>query len=182
MWNRRMEFELFQPTTLAFQQQHAFFKGRVPQVPAYAAVSKEKAEKSLAWLDEVLADRQLHCGRALHRRRYCGSVRGGFWPGSKNCDPAGSKKPGSLARRSLRPSERQSVNARNIPSSDGCCPLCRLAPRTVRRPPSPGPSTGSGQASRGEGKTSGPLPAGAGVGFSLPRPLSGAGSQPAVRI
>lgn len=58
MWNRRMELELFQPTTLAFQQQHEFFKGRVPQVPEYAAVSKAKAEKTLAWLDGVLADRE----------------------------------------------------------------------------------------------------------------------------
>ena len=62
MWNRRMEFELFQPATLAFQQQHAFFKGRVPQVPEFAAVSKQKAEKSLAWLNEVLADREYIAG------------------------------------------------------------------------------------------------------------------------
>lgn len=58
MWNRRMELELFQPATLAFQQQHEFFKDRVPQVPEYAAVSKAKAEKTLAWLDGVLADRE----------------------------------------------------------------------------------------------------------------------------
>lgn len=62
MWNRRMELELFQPTTLAFQQQHEFFKGRVPQVPAYAAVSKAKAEKTLAWLDGVLAGREYIAG------------------------------------------------------------------------------------------------------------------------
>lgn len=62
MWNRRMELELFQPATLAFQQQHEFFKGRVPQVPEYAAVSKAKAEKTLAWLDGVLADREYIAG------------------------------------------------------------------------------------------------------------------------
>lgn len=62
MWNRRMELELFQPATLAFQQQHEFFKGRVPQVPEYAAVSKAKAEKTLAWLDGVLADRAYIAG------------------------------------------------------------------------------------------------------------------------
>ena len=62
MWNRRMELELFQPATLAFQQQHEFFKGRVPQVPEYAAVSKAKAEKTLAWLDDVLADREYIAG------------------------------------------------------------------------------------------------------------------------
>lgn len=62
MWNRRMELELFQPATLAFQQQHEFFKGRVPQVPEYAAVSKVKAEKTLAWLDGVLADREYIAG------------------------------------------------------------------------------------------------------------------------
>lgn len=62
MWNRRMELELFQPATLAFQQQHEFFKGRVPQVPEYATVSKAKAEKTLAWLDGVLADRAYIAG------------------------------------------------------------------------------------------------------------------------
>lgn len=62
MWNRRMELELFQPATLAFQQQHEFFKGRVPQVPEYATVSKAKAEKTLAWLDGVLADREYIAG------------------------------------------------------------------------------------------------------------------------
>lgn len=62
MWHRRMEFELFQPTTLAFQQQHAFFKGRVPQVPEFAEVSKQKAIEKLAWLDTVLADRQFVAG------------------------------------------------------------------------------------------------------------------------
>lgn len=62
MWNRRMELELFQPATLAFQQQHEFFKGRVPQVPEYAAVSKARAEKTLAWLDGVLADREYIAG------------------------------------------------------------------------------------------------------------------------
>ena len=62
MWNRRMEFEIFQPTTLAFQQQHAFFKGRVPQVPEFAEVSREKAIKNFAWLDTVLADRQYIAG------------------------------------------------------------------------------------------------------------------------
>lgn len=62
MWNRRMELELFQPATLAFQQQHEFFKGRVPQVPEYATVSKARAEKTLAWLDGVLADREYIAG------------------------------------------------------------------------------------------------------------------------
>ena len=62
MWHRRIEFELFQPTTFAFQQQHAFFKGRVTQVPEFAAVSKQKAEKSLAWLDGVLADQPFIAG------------------------------------------------------------------------------------------------------------------------
>jgi len=62
MWHRRIEFELFQPTTLAFQQQHAFFKGRITQVPEFAAVSKQKAEERLAWLDGVLADRPFIAG------------------------------------------------------------------------------------------------------------------------
>lgn len=62
MWQRRMEFELLQTIANSFRHRHEFFKGRIAQVPEYAEVSRQNAEKSLAWLDEVLADRPFVAG------------------------------------------------------------------------------------------------------------------------
>ena len=62
MWHRRMELNLFTPVALCFRNTHDFFKGRIPQVPEYGKVSKEGAEKTLAWLDGVLADRPFIAG------------------------------------------------------------------------------------------------------------------------
>jgi glutathione S-transferase len=62
MWQRRMEFEILQPVANSFRHRHEFFKGRIPQVPEFAEVSRQNAEKSLAWLDEVLADRPFIAG------------------------------------------------------------------------------------------------------------------------
>jgi glutathione S-transferase len=62
MWNRRMEFELLIPIADAFRQRHEFFKGRIAQVPEYAEVQRQNAERRLAWLDEVLADRLFIAG------------------------------------------------------------------------------------------------------------------------
>jgi glutathione S-transferase len=55
MWNRRMELELTQQVFFCFQNTHEFFKGRLPQVPEYGAVAKQRAERTLALLDGVLA-------------------------------------------------------------------------------------------------------------------------------
>jgi glutathione S-transferase len=62
MWQRRMEFELLLPTANSFRHRHEFFKGRIPQVPEFAEVSRKAAESSLAWLNEVLADRPFIAG------------------------------------------------------------------------------------------------------------------------
>jgi len=62
MWQRRMEFELLQAIANSFRHRHEFFKGRIAQVPEYAEISRQNAEKSLAWLDEVLADRPFVAG------------------------------------------------------------------------------------------------------------------------
>jgi glutathione S-transferase len=62
MWQRRMEFELLLPTANSFRHRHEFFKGRIPQVPEFAEVSRKGAESSLAWLNEVLADRPFVAG------------------------------------------------------------------------------------------------------------------------
>ena len=62
MWQRRMEYELFVPITQVFRNGHAFFRGRIPQVPEYGEVCRTHALARLAWLDEVLADRPFVAG------------------------------------------------------------------------------------------------------------------------
>ena len=65
MWNRRMEIEVFNMITGCFRNTHDFFKGRIPQVPEYGEVCRGAAEKRLAWLDAVLADREFIAGERL---------------------------------------------------------------------------------------------------------------------
>ena len=62
MWQRRMELNLLMNTAGAFRNTHAFFKGRIPQVPEYGAVCKEAAVKQIAWLDGELAKRRFIAG------------------------------------------------------------------------------------------------------------------------
>ncbi len=62
MWNRRMELEVFNAITGTFRNTHDFFKGRIPQVKEWGEVCRGAAEKRLAWLDEVLADREFIAG------------------------------------------------------------------------------------------------------------------------
>lgn len=62
MWNRRMELEVLLMTAGCFRNTHAFFKGRIPQVPEYGQVCKEAALKRLAWLDGELASREFIAG------------------------------------------------------------------------------------------------------------------------
>lgn len=62
MWNRRMELEVFNAITGCFRNTHDFFKGRIPQVAEWGEVCRGAAEKRLAWLDEVLADREFIAG------------------------------------------------------------------------------------------------------------------------
>ena len=62
MWQRRMEYEVFLPITQVFRNGHAFFKGRIPQVPEYGEVCRKHAEQRLEWLDGVLADRSFVAG------------------------------------------------------------------------------------------------------------------------
>jgi glutathione S-transferase len=62
MWNRRMELELFRNVTGCFQNTHAFFKGRIPQVAEYGEVCRAAARTRLAWLDGELAERPFVAG------------------------------------------------------------------------------------------------------------------------
>ncbi len=62
MWQRRMELEILMLTAGSFRNTHAFFKGRIPQVPEYGALCKETAAKRLEWLDGELASRPFVAG------------------------------------------------------------------------------------------------------------------------
>ena len=62
MWLRRVEFEVAFPIMQTFRNTHDFFKGRIPQVPEWGAVCKQKALEQLAWLDGEMADRPFVAG------------------------------------------------------------------------------------------------------------------------
>jgi len=62
MWNRRMELEVLANVAGAFRNTHAFFKGRIRQVPEYGAACKELAFERLEWLEGELADREFIAG------------------------------------------------------------------------------------------------------------------------
>lgn len=62
MWNRRMELELLLPVAQCFRNTHEFFKGRIPQVPEWGELNRKAVDKSLAWLDGELADREFVAG------------------------------------------------------------------------------------------------------------------------
>jgi len=62
MWQRRMELEIFLPITQVFRNLHPFFAGRIPQVAEWGEVNRKAAERSLAWLDTVLAEREFVAG------------------------------------------------------------------------------------------------------------------------
>ena len=68
MWQRRMELNLFNMATGAFRNTHAFFKGRIPQVPEYGQVCKDAANKAARVARRRARRAQVHRGRPLHRR------------------------------------------------------------------------------------------------------------------
>jgi len=63
MWQRRMEFNLYQPVSHAFRHVHPAMKGwEVPQVPEWGEVNKPKALDFLVLLDAELALREFAAG------------------------------------------------------------------------------------------------------------------------
>lgn len=62
MWQRRAEGEVFRNVTGCFQNTHAFFAGRIEQVPAYGEVCRKTARARLAWLDREFANRPFLAG------------------------------------------------------------------------------------------------------------------------
>lgn len=62
MWQRRMELEIALPIMQVFRNTHAFFKGRIPQVPEYGEICRKAAESRLRWIDGELAGRPFVAG------------------------------------------------------------------------------------------------------------------------
>lgn len=62
MWNRRMESEVLSPIAGTFRHSHAFFQGRIEQVPQYAEACRRQAVQRLDWLDRELAGRKFIAG------------------------------------------------------------------------------------------------------------------------
>ena len=62
MWQRFMEFEIFQPIANVFVHTHEWFKGRRQQVPEYGEACRTHALTRMKWLDEVLATRPFVAG------------------------------------------------------------------------------------------------------------------------
>ncbi|WP_269929600.1 glutathione S-transferase [Aminobacter sp. HY435] len=63
MWQRRIEFNLFQPVAFAFRHTHPAMKEwEVPQVPEWGEVNRPKALEFLNFLDGELALREFVAG------------------------------------------------------------------------------------------------------------------------
>lgn len=66
MWQRRVEFHLFQPVTAVFRHSHPAMKEvEVPQVPQWAEANKPKAASLLRFLDAELATRPFIAGETF---------------------------------------------------------------------------------------------------------------------
>lgn len=62
MWQRRMEFQIFENIAGCFRMTHDYFKGRIEQVPVWGEVCRREAVERLAWLDDELASRDFIAG------------------------------------------------------------------------------------------------------------------------
>ena len=61
-WQRHAELELMWPIAQVFRNTHAFWKGRIHQVPEFAEVMREHVTARLGWLDEELGLRPYLAG------------------------------------------------------------------------------------------------------------------------
>ena len=61
-WNRHAELELLFPLVHVFRNSHAFWQGRIKQVPEYAELMREHVATRFAWLDEELGARPYMAG------------------------------------------------------------------------------------------------------------------------
>jgi glutathione S-transferase len=64
-WVDRLMFRMYVPTTHVFQHTHAFWKGRIEQVPAWGELQRAAVLAEYAALDARLADREHVAGDAF---------------------------------------------------------------------------------------------------------------------
>ncbi|MAG33522.1 MAG: glutathione S-transferase [Deltaproteobacteria bacterium] len=62
MWIHRVEFEFVQRVFLCFQNTHDYMKGRMPQVPEFGELSRERAQRFLDLLERQLAGTRFVAG------------------------------------------------------------------------------------------------------------------------
>jgi glutathione S-transferase len=62
MWNRHAELELLFPIAQVFRNTHAFWQGRIKQVPEFGEIMREHVAARFAWLDEELGARPYLAG------------------------------------------------------------------------------------------------------------------------
>jgi len=63
MWQRQIEFNLFMPVAMTFRHTHPAMGALETQIQPWGELNKERAQKSLKWLDESLAGKQFITGR-----------------------------------------------------------------------------------------------------------------------
>ena len=63
MWQRQIEFNLFMPVAMTFRHTHPAMGALESQIPAWGELNKERAQKSLKWLDRSLDGKDFVTGR-----------------------------------------------------------------------------------------------------------------------
>ena len=64
-WIRHIEFEVMVPVMQAFRNGHAYWKGRIEQVPEYAPFAVKLARSRFDWLEDELAKRPWIAGESF---------------------------------------------------------------------------------------------------------------------
>ena len=107
MWQRRMEFNLFQPVSHAFRHIHPAMKEwEVPQVPEWGEANKPKALDFLVLMDAELALREFAAGDDFSIADITGLVAIDFMKPARITVPAGTHQRHPLASRASAPAER----------------------------------------------------------------------------
>jgi len=63
MWQRQVEFNLFMPVAMTFRHTHPAMGALETQITQWGELNKERAQKSLQWLDQSLAGKEFVTGR-----------------------------------------------------------------------------------------------------------------------
>lgn len=90
MWQRRIEFHLFQYVANVFRHSHpAMVDWEVPQISDFAVANRDKVMMSLDWLNDELSSRRFICGDTYTIADITATVAIDFMKPSKLTIPAG---------------------------------------------------------------------------------------------